>query len=89
MLVSQIDLSKGINGGSWGFPKESRVEIPNCDSLFIIHDENSRANYIEHYGDVEVIYEEKYCYYKVPAFEESRRKYSEAKQIECNYWGCE
>ena len=52
MLVSQIDLSKGINGGSWGFPKESRVEIPNCDSLFIIHDENSRANYIEHYGDM-------------------------------------
>ena len=46
-------------------------------------------NYIADFGDVEVEYDETYKVYRVPAFAERIARYSEAKQIDCNRWGCE
>ena len=65
-----------------------RVETAT-DAYQILSDGWSLTNYISKYGDVEVEYDEQYSVYRVPAFAERIARYSEAKQIDCDRWGCE
>ena len=65
-----------------------RVET-TTDAYQILSDGWSLSNYISQYGDVEVEYDEKYKVYCVPAFAERIARYTAAKQIECDRWGCE
>ena len=68
--------------------KGIRVET-TTDALRNLREYQQVDNYIADFGDVEVEYDETYKVYRVPAFAERIAKYSEAKQIDCNRWGCE
>jgi hypothetical protein len=54
-----------------------------------LNSEQSRQNYIQENGDVEVEYDTKYNVYRVPAFAQNRAEYSKVKQQWCNQYGCE
>jgi hypothetical protein len=89
MRVSQINLENGISRGPWSSGKETWIEIPDSDSYRVLNSEQSRQNYIQENGDVEVEYDTKYNVYRVPAFAQNRAEYSKVKQQWCNQYGCE
>jgi hypothetical protein len=57
------------------------------DANRVLHEQDSFDNYIEQFGDVEVVYDEKYRVYRVPAFKEQRDRYCAAKAESCRRWG--
>ena len=64
------------------------IELPNTDEMLYLRNGLSVKNFILEHGDVEVVVKAPYQL-SVPAFREGREKFSKAKQIECNRWGCE
>lgn len=64
------------------------IELPNTDELLYLRNGLSVENFIAKHGDVEVVVKAPYQL-TVPAFREGREKFSEAKRIACNRWGCE
>lgn len=65
------------------------IENPNSDSNQLWFNDYQKEMWLKRNGNVEVIYDEKRRTYIVPQFAESRKKYSEIKQIDCDRWGCE
>tara|TARA_B100000405_G_scaffold263325_1_gene199561 strand:+ start:94 stop:339 length:246 start_codon:yes stop_codon:yes gene_type:complete len=71
------------------WPKSPSVENPNSDSHRLFTNDFNKQSFIEAHGDVEIVWNERYSYWEVPAFAEGRRIYGEAKQRACAAWGCE
>ncbi len=71
------------------YPQSPSVENPNCDSHRLFTNEFNKASFIEANGDVEVVWNEQYKYWAVPAFAEQRKRYSDLKQAHCDVYGCE
>lgn len=65
-----------------------RVETKS-DALQIIGNDFQLRSYIERFGNVVVEYDEAANVYRVPEFAGVIARYSAAKQIECDRWGCE
>ena len=65
------------------------VENPRDVSYLVFSNEFIKNQFIEWYGDVEVVYNKKYGYYAVPEFAEGRKKISDIVASECAVWGCE
>ena len=80
MKLSEVNITQMLKG--------IRVET-TTDALRNLREYQQVDNYIADFGDVEVEYDETYKVYRVPAFAERIARYSEAKQIDCNRWGCE
>lgn len=59
------------------------------DALREIGSVKSAAAYIEEFGDVEVVYDNYYRWYRVPAFAQERETYKKFKTRDCAIWGCE
>ena len=71
------------------YPQSPSVELPNSDAHRLFTDDFNKQSFIEAHGDVEIVWNERYNYWEVPAFAEGRRIYGEAKQRACETWGCE
>ena len=71
------------------YPHSPSVENPNSDSYRLFTNDFNKQSYIEAHGDVEIVWNERYKYWEVPAFAESRAAYGKAKQRACETWGCE
>ena len=71
------------------YPQSPSVELPNSDAHRLFTNDFNKNSFIEANGDVEVVWNEQYKYWAVPAFAESRKVYSDAKAIDCARWGCE
>jgi hypothetical protein len=71
------------------YPQSPSVELPNQDAHRLFTSEFNKNSFIEDHGDVEIVWNERYNYWEVPAFAEGRRIYGEAKQRACKTWGCE
>ena len=71
------------------YPQSPAVENPNSDSDSLFTNEFNKNSFIEDHGDVEIVWNERYNYWEVPAFAESRAAYGIAKQRACDTWGCE
>ena len=71
------------------YPQSPSVELPNSDAHRLFTNDFNKQSYIEAHGDVEIVWNERYKYWEVPAFAEGRRIYGEAKQRACATWGCE
>ena len=71
------------------YPQSPSVENPNCDSHRLLTNDFNKQSFIEANGDVEIVWNERYKHWEVPAFAESRKVYSVAKQRACDTWGCE
>jgi len=65
-----------------------RVET-QTDAIAIISNDFQLRSYIEQYGDVVIEFDYAFNVWRVPEFAGVIARYSAAKQIECDRWGCE
>ena len=71
------------------YPQSPSVELPNQDAHRLFTNDFNKNSFIEDYGDVEIVWNEQYKHWEVPAFAEGREAYGIAKQRACDTWGCE
>ena len=71
------------------YPQSPSVELPNQDAHRLFTDDYNKKSFIEAHGDVEIVWNERYSYWEVPAFAESRAAYCEAKHPFCDTYGSE
>jgi len=86
MRVSELEFTTEMRENVW---RGHSVEKPKEDAHRLIANEEHAQNYIDQFGDVEIVFNEEYKYWKVPAFKVGRDEYSRLKQIDCERWGCE
>jgi len=82
--VSNLEFTTEMSENVW---KGHRVEMPKTDALRYVSSVESAAKFIKEFGDVEIVLDEKYCFYAVPAFAESREEASKLKQAYCERYG--
>lgn len=70
---------------------EVLIQLPNDDSYQVIRDQFSLQQFVRSYGNVvvELMDTRRNNQYSVPAFAESRKRFSEIKTADCERWGCE
>lgn len=85
MKISDLQFTDEMQDNAW---RGHSVETPS-DAYRIINNRKSRNKFTDEFGDVKIEYDETCKVYRVPAFAENRKRYSELKQNDCNRWGCE
>ena len=86
MRISDLEFTDEMRENVW---RGHSVELPKNDAHRMIANERHAQDFIDDNGDVEIVWNEQYKHWEVPAFAESRRIYGEAKQRACATWGCE
>ena len=81
MRVSELQPAK--------YPQSPSVEQPNSDAYALFTNDFNKNSFIEAHGDVEIVWNERYKHWEVPAFAESRKAYSDAKKRYCEQHGSE
>ena len=71
------------------YPQSPAVDLPNNDAHRLFSNDFSKNSFIEAHGDVEIVWNERYKHWEVPAFAEGRKKYCDLKQAHCERWGSE
>ena len=71
------------------YPQSPSVELPNNDAHRLFTNDFNKQSFIEAHGDVEIVWNERYNYWEVPAFAEGRKTYCDAKQRYCDQYGSE
>lgn len=71
------------------YPESPSVEKPKSDALSLFTTEFAKNSFIEENGDVEIVWNERYKFWEVPAFAEGRAEYCKLKQAHCERWGSE
>jgi hypothetical protein len=71
------------------YPQSPSVEKPNSDAHALFTNDFNKNSFIEANGDVEIVWNNQYKYWEVPAFAESRAAYGISKQRACDTWGSE
>ena len=71
------------------YPQSPSVELPNNDAHRLFTNDFNKQSFIEAHGDVEIVWNERYNYWEVPAFSEGRKTYCDAKQRYCDQYGSE
>ena len=85
MRVSDLEFTSEMRENSW---RGHSVETTS-DSLRMVANERHAQQYIDQFGDVEIVLDEKYNTWKVPVFAEQRKEYCDAKQRYCEQHGSE
>ena len=57
------------------------------DAHRMIGNERHAQNFIDEFGDVEIVFNAKYKHWEVPAFKAERDEYSKLKQAYCDQFG--
>jgi hypothetical protein len=86
MKVSNLKFTTEMSENAW---KGFRIEMPKTDAQRYVNNAASAAKFIESFGDVEIVKNEYYGHYAVPAFAKGREAYSKLKQAHCERWGSE
>ena len=81
MRVSELQPAK--------YPQSPSVESPNSDAYALFTNDFNKNSFIEANGDVEIVWNERYKHWEVPAFAEGRAKFMEAKAKYIAKWGSE
>ena len=71
------------------YPQSPSVESPNSDSYALFTNDFNKNSFIEANGDVEIVWNERYKHWEVPAFAESRKAYCDSKKRYCEEHGSE
>ena len=71
------------------YPQSPSVENPNSDSYRLFTNDFNKNNFIEENGDVEIVWNERWKHWEVPAFAEGRAAYCKAKSRAVATWGSE
>ena len=69
------------------YPQSPSVEKPNSDAHALFTNDFNKASFIEANGDVEIVWNERYKFWSVPAFAEGRKEYGNLKQAYCDQFG--
>ena len=86
MKVSELKFTKKMRENAW---LGHRIQMPKTDAQRYVSSIDAVRKFIAEFGDVEIVLDEKYGHYAVPAFAESRKEYSKLKQAHCEKWGSE
>ena len=86
MRISDLQFSDEMRENVW---RGHSVELPKQDAHRMIGNEQHAQDFIDDNGDVEIVWNEQYKYWEVPAFAESRKAYCDAKQRYCEQHGSE
>ena len=84
MKVSDLKFTKNMRENAW---LGHRVEMPKTDAQRYVSSIDAVRKFIAEFGDVEIVKDEYYGHYAVPAFAESRKEYSKLKQAYCDQFG--
>jgi hypothetical protein len=67
-----------------------KIEEPNSDAIVWLSNDQELTEFIVKHNIIDPpVWDSKFGVYRVPAFADGRRIYSEAKQRDCDRWGCE
>ena len=77
MHVNQIELTRN-----------TRVES-DTDAYHILSNQFQLDQYVQQFGNVEVVWDDEWTVYRVPSLDAKRNQYCEAKTRDCARWGCE
>ena len=84
MRVSNLIFDAKMKNNAW---LGHRVQMPKTDAQRYVSSTKAAADFIAEFGDVEIVHNEKYGHYAVPAFAEGRAEYSKLKQAYCDQFG--
>jgi len=84
MRVSNLIFDAKMKNNAW---LGHRVEMPNTDMQRYVSSTDAVRKFIAEFGDVEIVHDEYYGHYAVPAFAEGREAYSKLKQADCDRYG--
>ena len=84
MRVSNLIFDAKMKNNAW---LGHRVQMPKTDAQRYISSTKAAADFIAKFGDVEIVLDQKYGHYAVPAFAESRAEASELKRAYCERYG--
>ena len=84
MKVSNLEFTTEMRENVW---VGHSVQKPKEDAHRMIGNERHAQTYIDEFGDVEIVFNEKYKHWEVPAFAEGRAEYGKLKQAYCDQFG--
>ena len=84
MKVSDLKFTTEMLENAW---RGHAIEMPKTDAQRYVSNPEAAAKFIEAFGDVEIVRNEYYKCWEVPAFAASREEYSKVKQAYCNQYG--
>ena len=83
MKVSDLEFTTEMRENVWvGHSVQTKT-----DAHRMIGNERHAQNFIDEFGDVEIVFNEKYKHWEVPAFAEGRAEYGKLKQAYCDQFG--
>jgi len=86
MKISDLQFTAEMKQNTW---LGHSVEKPNDDAHRMVANERHAQEFVDSFGDVEIVWNERYKYWAVPEFADSRKRYSDIKQVHCDRYGCE
>ena len=86
MRVSELKFTPEMLENAW---LGHAIEMPNTDAQRYVSNPKAAASFIANFGDVEMVRDEKYKCWTVPAFAVGREEFSKVKQAHCARWGSE
>ena len=84
MRVSELKFTPEMLENVW---RGHAIEMPKTDAQRYVSNPKAAAKFIEAFGDVEIVRNEYYKCWEVPAFAESREAYGKLKQAYCDQFG--
>ena len=84
MRVSELKFTPEMIENVW---RGHAIEMPKTDAQRYVSNPKAAAKFIELFGDVEIVRDEYYKCWTVPAFAESREAYGKLKQAYCDQFG--
>ena len=81
MRVSELKFTPEMLENVW---RGHAIEMPKTDAQRYVSNPKAAAKFIELFGDVEIVRNEYYKCWEVPAFAESREAYGKLKQAYCD-----
>ena len=84
MRVSELKFTPEMLENAW---RGHAIEMPKTDAQRYVSNPEAAAKFIEAFGDVEIVRNEYYKCWEVPAFAVGREAYSKLKQAHCDQFG--
>ena len=85
MRISSLEFTTEMLNDVW---KGHSVELPKSDAHRMVSNPKAAADYIEEYGDVEIVLNPEYApWWEVAAFKVERDEYGKLKQAYCDKYG--
>ena len=82
--VSDLKFTPKMRENAW---LGHRIQMPKTDAQRYVSSIDAARKFVAKFGNVEIVLDQKYGHYAVPAFAEGRKAYGKLKQAYCNQFG--